>query len=35
VGASVNDRPDVLAAQRAGDAARHESIHELYALLVE
>jgi hypothetical protein len=31
-GASVNNRPDVLAAQRGGEAARHESVHDLHAV---
>src|SRR5262249_54207824 len=31
-GASVNNRPDVLAAQRGGEAARHESVHNLHAV---
>jgi len=29
--AGVNDRPDVLAAQRGSEPARHESVHDLHA----
>ena len=30
--AGVNDRSDMLAAQRGGEAARHESVHDLHAV---
>jgi hypothetical protein len=33
-GASVNDRPDMLAAERGGEAARQESVHDLHAFNV-
>jgi hypothetical protein len=32
--AGADDRPDVLAAQRRGEAARREPVHDLYALEV-
>jgi hypothetical protein len=31
-GARVNNRPDVLATERGGEAARHESVHDLHVL---
>ena len=34
IGGSMNDRPDVLAAQRGGEAAGHESVHHLHAVYV-
>jgi hypothetical protein len=34
VRASVNDRPDVLAAQRSSKSARNESVHDLHSLNV-